>query len=91
MGIGIDIGIHAHGDWRDCTEVGRHPIEPLQLSLGFHIETIDPGLQSAAHLRLTLADTGEHHLRGITAGGQYALQLACRDDVEAGAKTREHI
>ena len=91
MGIGIDIGIHAHGDWRDRTEAGRHSIEPLQLSLGFDVETIDSGLQSAAHLRLTFADTGEHHLRGIPAGGQYALQLARRDDVEAGAETREDI
>jgi hypothetical protein len=53
--------------------------------LALDVEAAHAGFEREAHLFARLADAREHHLGRAATGGQHALQLAGRDDVEAAA------
>ena len=57
------------------------------------VEAVDAAGESVFDLVRRLAHTREHHRRRISAGLQYAVKLAGRDDIEAGAgggEQRQH-
>ena len=86
MRLGIDVGVDAQADPRACGPPARRPRESTSSSPSLStLKQSTPSVERARHLGAGLADAGEHHPRRVAAGGQHALELAARDDVEAAA------
>ncbi len=85
----IDVGIHAQRDGSPAPQPARDDRDPRQLRGALDVEHPHARLERERDLLVGLADAGEHHLARIPAGAEHAVQLAARDDVEAGAEPRE--
>ncbi len=91
MGAGIDVRIDPQRYRRLFAELGGDLLQALQLVGGFHVEAVHADFQCATHVVTGLADAGEDDTVRLPTGGQHALQFTARDDVEAGAKARQHV
>ena len=75
-------------DWLRLRTPGGARFSPVELPGGDYTSFVlreVARFERLLHLGARLADAGEHHPRRIDAGGQHALELAARDDVEAAA------
>ena len=89
VGLGVDVGIDAHGDAGGQPARLGHLAQRSELGLGFHVEGEDAGIERKRHLGLGLADAGEHDPLGRDVDGEGAAKLALRHHVHAGAGTGE--
>jgi hypothetical protein len=85
MRAGVHVRVDADADGRAPATGPGHLVDDVQLGQALDVEAADARLERAADLGARLADAREHDLAGRAAGGQHALQLAARDDVEAAA------
>ena len=87
----IDVRVYAKAHRRDRAHACRDAGELIELARGFDVEAEDARGERRFHLRLGLADAGEHDLARIGARGRHARKLAARHDVEAAAEAAEEI
>ena len=91
VGVGVDIGVDAHGNRRFHTHFPGNAVDGAQLVLTLAVEAVDVLLQRIADLRLGLADPGVGAEGGVAPGVDDAPQLAARHDVEADALLRHEV
>ena len=92
VGPGVDVGIDAQADLRRATGGHRRARQQLQLRPALStLKQRTPAIKRPLHFGARLADAREHHLRGVAAGRQHALEFAAGDDVEAAAGLGEGL
>ena len=89
MRVGIDVGVDAQRDGRAAPQAAGHCGDALELGFRFDVDAENPVRERGLDLGRALADAREQHARGSAAGGEHALELAARDDVEARAQARQ--
>ena len=91
MRLRIDVGVDAQADARPPAGGLSDDAQQLELADAFDVEAEDAERERALHLRACLADAREDDPLRRAAGGEDALELAARDDVEAAAAAREPL
>ena len=86
---GIDIGIDPHGDGCGPAETGGDAREAPDLGCALDIDLEYAGRERGLHLRIGLADAGEHDPLRRDASGERAPQLPFRHDIGARAQARQ--
>ncbi len=92
MGLGIDVGVYANGKAGRLAEMRGTGPQELQFARALDVEQQYSRLESEVDFAGQFADSGEHDIGGgFAAGLQHAVELAARDDVEAGAERGEQL
>ena len=91
MRLRVDVGIDAQADARAPARSARDLAQQLELADALDVEAEDVERERALHLGARLADAREDDPLRRAAGGEDALELAARDDVEAAAAAREPL
>ena len=76
--LGVDIGVDAEGDRRDCP-IAAATRAIVQFGLALDVEHPDAGLRANRISSSVLPTPAKQHLAGVAAGLQNAVQFAAAD------------